>query len=639
VAAPQALSFGSRASGKRAALSALIALLLSACSGSVDGPPDEDAAGAGNGTSQASGGTGSGASGGQSTGKGGSGSKSGGSGGSDGGSGNGSSSGGSSQAGNGSGNSAGVPEIPETCDPNALPSETPLRRIGRTEYLNTLRDLLEPAGLASDVTALESELEQLPPDGENQHLFSGMDRRLSQRHVDAYYGVADALAKRLTANATSLAALAGDCASDADEACVRAFVESFGARVFRRPLTSAEVDRYLELYVEGTPSSEVFFGILFTLLLSPDFLYHLEIQGEPSASQARVLALSPYEKASRLSYLFWRTLPDQELVDAAEAGDLDSDAGFEAAAERAFADPRTQATLREFWGEWLGISGFAGFIDSDQFEAFADGVSADDALFDAMADETHAFIEHFTWDSDGSYRDVLTSPLYFSTSAALAELYGVEPDATSLPAEERSGLLTRAAMVVEGNAVTNPIKRGAFILKQMLCEEIDPPSDLPAEALALPPADPTQSTRERFEAKTSPPDCRGCHAMINPLGFSLEVYDALGRFRSEERVFDDDGELLSTMDIDPAVEVDIDGSVTPVSTPLELAEAIAASEKAYECLARQYFRYALKRNEAAGDACTLTAVRDQARGDGSLRATFQNLALLPSFRERVMEEP
>jgi hypothetical protein len=595
--------------------------------------------------SEASGGTSNGASGGLSPDSGGSGPGSGGSGGSNGGS-TGKGSGGSSQAGSGSGNAAGIPEIPETCDATALASETPLRRIGRTEYLNTLRDLLEPAGLASEVDAVDSELEQLPADGENEHLFSGMDRRLTQRHVDAYYGIADALGKRLTSDAESLAALAGDCANDAtpDEACVRSFVESFGARVFRRPLTSAEVDRYLELRVDGVPGSEIFFGILFTQFLSPDFLYHLEIQGEPLSSQPRVLALTPFERAARLSYLFWRSLPDQELSEAAKDGELDTEQGYADAAERVFSDPRTRATLREFWGEWLGISGFAGFIDSPAFRAFADGIDADDALFDAMSDETHALIEHFTWDADGSYRDVLTSPLYFSTSSALSELYGVAPwdgsgSAPSLPNDERSGLLTRAAMVVEGNAVTNPIKRGAFILKQILCEEIAPPSDLPAEALALPLADPTQSTRERFEAKTSPAECRGCHGIINPLGFSLEVFDALGRYRSEERVFADDGELLSTMDIDPNVVVDIDGQVTDVSTPLELSEAIAASTQAYECLARQYFRYALKRDETAGDACTLAALRDQAQGDGGLRTTFRSVALTPSFGERVMEEP
>ena len=626
-----------------AAVAALFALSLAACSGSVQGPPDEF--GGDDDTGQPSGGTSSTGSGGQGPSSGGTNSKSGGSGGNAGGGGSSKGSGGSSQAGTGSGNSGGIPEIPETCDPNALASGTPLRRVGRTEYLNTLRDLLEPVGLANEVDALGDELEQVPADGENAHLFSGMDRRLSQRHIDAYYGVADALAKRLTENAESLAALAGDCATDdaPDEACVRDFVESFGARVFRRPLTGAEVDRYLELH-DGRSGRDVAFGILFTLFLAPDFLYHLEIQGDPRPDEARVLALTPYEKASRLSYLFWRTMPDQALLDAADAGELDSDDGFADAAERVFGDARTKTTLREFWGEWLGISGFAGFIDSPQFEAFADGVDANSALFDAMADETHSFIEHFTWDTEGSYREVLTSPLYLSTSRELSDLYGVEPwsgsgTPPSLPIEERSGLLTRAAMVVEGNAVTNPIKRGAFILKQMLCEQISPPSDLPAEALALPEADPTQSTRERFEAKTSPPECRGCHGIINPLGFSLEVYDALGRFRTEELVYADEGDLLSTMDVDPNVNVELDGETTSVSTPLELSEAIAASRQAYECLARQYFRYALKRDETTADACTLTAIRDQAQGDGSLRATFRSIALLPSFRERVMEEP
>jgi hypothetical protein len=208
-----------------------------------------------------------------------------------------------------------------------------------------------------------------------------------------------------------------------------------------------------------------------------------------------------------------------------------------------------------------------------------------------------------------------------------------------MPAAERSGLLTRAAMLVEGNAVTNPIKRGAFILKHMLCEEIDPPSDLPAEALALPPADPTLSTRARFETKTSPTECRGCHSMINPLGFALEAYDALGRYRTEERVFADDGELLSTMAVDPSVEVSIGDVATPAATPVEFAEAIAASSAAYQCLARQYFRFSLRRDEAEADACTVGAIRDQALDGGSLAATLRSVALIPSYRERVMEAP
>jgi hypothetical protein len=629
----------------RAAIGGL-ALLLGACTADVQRNGEAGGTGAattgGSGSNSSTGGSGNGSS------TGGSGVGGSGNGSSTGGSGNGSSTGGSGNGSStgGTGNAAGVPPVPDDCDPAAQTSATPLRRLGRVEYLNTLRDLLEPAGLEAEVTAIASQTDQVPADGENAHLFSAMDRRLTQRHVDAYYGIADALAKRITEDAASLEALAGACTADAEptEACVTDFLTSFGARAFRRPLTNAEVSRYLELRTAGKPTTEVFFGVLFTLLLSPDMLYHLEIQGTPTTAAPEVLALTGHERASRLSYLFWRSMPDAELITAAEAGDLDSDAGYQDAVERVFTDPRTRATIATFWGEWLGLSGFAGFIDSQQFEAFSEGVNANDALATAMSEETHALIDHFTWDTAGSYRDVLTSRLFLSESTELADLYGIAPwdgsgTPPSLPAAERSGLLTRAAMLVEGNAVTNPIKRGAFILKQMLCEEIDPPSDLPAEALALPPADPTLSTRARFETKTSPAECRGCHSVINPLGFSLEVYDALGRYRTQERVFADDGELLSTMDVDPAVEVSIGDVVTPVATPVEFSEAFAASRAAYQCLARQYFRFSLRRDETAADACTVGAIRDQALDGGSLAATLRSVALIQSFRERVMEVP
>jgi hypothetical protein len=213
--------------------------------------------------------------------------------------GGGSSSGGSGGSGKGgsggSGNAGGVPPVPDDCDPSELTSETPLRRLGRLEYLETLRDLLAPANLDGAVDTISSFTDQLPPDGENRHLYSRMDRRLTQRHVDAFYGIADALAKRITEDQAALEALVGDCAGDAEPttACAGDFVRSFGARVFRRPRTDAEVERYLELRTAGTASSEVFFGILFTLLLSPEMLYHLEIGGDPTADEPRLLALSP----------------------------------------------------------------------------------------------------------------------------------------------------------------------------------------------------------------------------------------------------------------------------------------------------------------------------------------------------------
>ncbi len=545
-------------------------------------------------------------------------------------------------AGGGSSGSAGTDPV-GACDPTALPSVSPLRRLPAVAYTRGLRDLLAPSGLESAVDAIESSLAQLPLDGQNDQLFSRMDARLTQRHVDAYYTVADALAKRLTGDETNLVALAGDCAaaSEADAACVSAFLEDFGMRAFRRPLETGEHARYLELVEPGLSSSEVFFGVLFSVFMSPAFLYQLELEGEPVANDEAHLSLDAYELASRLSFTFWGTMPDQTLFEAAESGALATDAGYEEAIEHVFDDPRAAANFHRFWGEWLGMEGFSGFIDSAAFEAFSEGVDADDALLSAMQDETYDFIDHLTWDSDGSYADVLTDRSFFSESAELAALYGVDAwngsgTAPLLPAGERSGLLTRAALLVEGNELTNPIKRGAFILKHLLCEDIAPPTNLPPDALALPPADPTQSTRDRFTAKTSPAECQGCHAVINPLGFGLEVYDALGRYRTEERVFADDGELLSVVPVVPEVEVLLDDMPLQVTTPAEFSEVLAAGSATYACFARQYFRFARAREAASGDACTLDALAQRSQGGGSLREVFKSIALEPAFRQRVI---
>src|SRR5688572_29039176 len=172
-----------------------LTLVLGACTAAVERGGEAGGTGA---ASATTGGTGSAATGGS-----GNGTSTGGSGGSGaglatGGSGNATSAGGSSgsSGSGGSGNAGGVPPLPDDCDPAARTSATPLRRLGRVEYLSTLRDLLEPAGLAAEVDAIASQTDQVPPDGENEHLFSGMDSRVTQRHIDAFYGVADTLAKR-----------------------------------------------------------------------------------------------------------------------------------------------------------------------------------------------------------------------------------------------------------------------------------------------------------------------------------------------------------------------------------------------------------------------------------------------------------
>ena len=548
-------------------------------------------------------------------------------------------------AGGGSGGTMDRGDVTFECDPDASPSVSPLRRLTRLQYENSLGDLLGSVGMPSALDSVSSSFEQLPPDGENDSVYSGNDERVTQRHVDAYFGIADGIASAVTGDSEARAALAGDCANDEPlgEDCLSEFVSGFGQRVFRRPLSETEVDRYLELNDPAVSGQEILRGVVFQLFMSPQFLYHFEVEGTAIDGDEGEIALSSWELASRLSFHFWQSMPDDELFEAARDGSLATDAGFEAQVARLFDDERTGSTLTKFWHEWYQLDGFDGFTDTPAFAAFSSGVEPNDELYAAMLDEVDALIQHYTYDTPGTYRDVLGSNLIFTASPELAALYGIDPwdgagDPPAFSGSERSGLLTRGALLVEGNELTNPIKRGAFVLKSLLCDDLHPPSDLPAEALALPEADPDMSTRERFEAKTASAVCASCHSQFNGFGFVLESFDALGRFRTEERIYDDNGELQNTVAIDPVVDVELGGEEFTVMNPVELNDHLAQSGLVDDCFARQYFRFTYRRDESSGDSCALASIRDAAAPGGSLKEALRDVALSPSFRQRVVGE-
>jgi hypothetical protein len=250
--------------------------------------------------------------------------------------------------------------------------------------------------------------------------------------------------------------------------------------------------------------------------------------------------------------------------------------------------------------------------------------------------------EHFTFDTAGKYEDLLLTDLSFTKSPNLASLYGVQPwDGTSalphMPAGERAGILTRGSFLVNDDYATNPIHRGIVVKRRLLCQDIPQPdpASLPAGSLVAPPISADTTTRQRYENKTSPAQCQGCHAFFNPMGFVLEQYDALGRYRTQELVLDEaTGNLLATLPIDSSAAPKLSpGDDRVISTGPELSQMVAASVDAQPCFARQYFRFAYARNEAAADGCALEAVRGALAGNG-LAGALRAVALDPSFKAR-----
>ena len=538
------------------------------------------------------------------------------------------------------------------CDDTSV---SDLRRLPAVHYQNTVADLFAGAPALDVQRVAGPQLARVPADGAPGQSYSRMDHRLSPAHAEAYYQVAAALARELQANAEARAQLLGACANDArlTASCIDSILDGFVMRAFRRPLDDVERQRLRALDDGVRTGPELVYGLVFTALLSPQFLFLLEVDGESLGSDD-LFAVDGFGLASRLSYHFWRTMPDQELFDAAADGSLLTDEGYAAQVERVFADPRTRETVKTFYREWLYYGQVGGFPDTVVFDAFApaDLQARGQEYLTAMREEVDALLEHYTWEADGDMAALLLSDLSVTRSDLLAGLYGVAPwDGVSpmprFPAGTRSGLLTRAAFLVTGRHTTNPVFRGAVVRRRILCYDIHPPdpTTLPPGSLDPPEFRVDMTTRQRYEAKTQEEPCASCHQLINPIGFVFERFDALGRARTHEVILDEvTGQELASLELDTRVQPNLTpGDTTEVSEPGELMQRVADSGLVEECFARQYFRFSYGREDAAEDACTIASIRsglesaaDGSAGPGTLREALRAIALHPSFRRRAV---
>jgi hypothetical protein len=524
-------------------------------------------------------------------------------------------------------------------------SVSPLRRLSEVQYRNTLADLFAPASIdVGEVAA--SDLTRIPAD-DIAIGFGILDSRVSELHVRAYYRLADRLSRSATSSTESLTAFAGACAVEGapDEACVDAFLDDFGLRTQRRPLTAEERAHYHALGAASEGGADVFRAITFALMMTPQFLYHVQVDGEGDDT---AFALGGYELASRLSFHFWQTMPDAELFAAAADGSLLTEEGFAAQLDRVFEDPRTRRTVERFYDEWLRLGWITVFPDTPAFRTLSEGTTIGEPGADhlvAAQEEIHALVDRYTFEQDGTLADLFLTDISLTTSAHLAALYGVEPwdgqsEPPRMPAGQRAGLMTRAAFLITGSHDTHPIHRGAVVRRRLLCDELPSPdpSSLPPGSLDPPPVTDDQTTRERYELKTADSACTGCHAMINPLGFVLEQYDALGRHRTEERIIDEvTGEVLATLPIDSNAAPMLSGEDDVIGSGIELSAQALDSGKLEACFARQYFRATFGRTETTEDACAVDQVHEALLDGGSMREALRSIALAPMFRARRVE--
>ena len=521
-----------------------------------------------------------------------------------------------------------APQRP-VCDAEAKldPGPALARRLSRVEYDNTVRMLLgDDADLARAFTPEEEMLG-----------FDNNARTLSVTavHAEEFMGAAETLGLRATSRLPEL--LPCDPAIIGERECAVAFIDTFGLRAWRRPLTGDELGALAGVYDAGAEVDGFAGGVslvLEALLQSPNFLYRIEM-GTPHPERADLVELTQYELASRLSFLLWRSMPDALLFDAAALGILDQPEVLHAQAERMLADPRAEAAIWSFFEQWLRIDEIMG-VERD----VRDFPDFNARIQQLMYDETRHFVSAIVNDPALNMVDFFGGSFTFA-NRELAEFYGLGDSVLKsmrgaefmkidLDAARHGGVVTQGAlMTVTAKArMTSPVHRGVFVREHLLCTPLPPP---PPNIPVVPPdPDPALSTRAKFAEHSTNVACAGCHSMIDELGFTFEHFDPVGRWRDVEpgghRV-DATGSINATMDIDG-----------PLDGAAHLARRLAESEQAHRCVVTQVFRFANGRGENAVDGCTLNGMYDAyVDADYDLRTLFTALVLDPSFRVRRAE--
>lgn len=442
-----------------------------------------------------------------------------------------------------------------------------MRRLSRAEYDNTVRDLL------GDTTRPANR--GLPEDVIDPFDNAFATQLATRTLIESLETVSRDVVGTLLDDAPRLAGVIGCTptgAADAD--CMTSFVTDFGRMALRRPLTSDEVDDFVELGMEWSQSGGDFNEgvevVLSTILQHPHFLYRVELGRE--TTDPGVFALDEYEIATRLSYLLWGSTPDAPLLDSAEAGELDSPDGIRAVAESMMLDERATDRIDRFHAMWLGYY----------------ALPHEPELTDAMRNETRRLIEKVIVEDKSSWLDLFTADGTF-VDDTLAAHYGLPAPGTATPTwvsygeSGRQGLLSHGSFLsVAGKfGDTSPTQRGKLIRNRLMCQIVPPPP--PDANVDEPPTHPDSDCKyDRYEAHRSVPGCASCHELVDPIGFGLENYDQAGRWRD--------------VDTDaPECEIQGDGAVdgVPFNGPAQLADVLINEDILSECIVEQVYRFAM----------------------------------------------
>jgi Protein of unknown function (DUF1592)/Protein of unknown function (DUF1588)/Protein of unknown function (DUF1595)/Protein of unknown function (DUF1585)/Protein of unknown function (DUF1587) len=508
--------------------------------------------------------------------------------------------------------------IEDVCTDTKTVGTARWRRLTAAQYRNSVKDLL---GIDADTSAFLF-------DTRAGAFASNAKLPVQADDVEHYRATAVELAKQAASGANLTRILGCDTAAKGEDVCAAAFVDTFGAKVYRHPLAPDQKTQLNKLYTVGKEESFAA-GIRLVIegaLQSPHFLYLPEFGGALDGGIAR---LTGHEVATRLSYLFWETTPDADLMSAASSGALDDLDGIKTQAARLLASPRFLAAVGSFHTQLLEIDRLekAGAVvkDTTRYPMFNDGLRS------AMLTDSKKFFEHVFSKGDSSMQTLLTASYAFP-SGPLMDVYGATGKTAAADGRialdgARFGMLTSAAVLAvhpHTNTLFPAVARGKMIRNNLLC------TDLPAPPMAVmfnPPANAAMLSEQELNRRhQDDPSCNSCHSLMEPAAFGLDSYDAVGKIRTtanDGSPIDGTGDLLGT---------DVEGAYKGAA---ELTARLARSQDVRACMSEQWFRFTLGRVTEKADACSLqTMAHVMAEGTGDVRAALLALVTTDAFRYR-----
>lgn len=502
-----------------------------------------------------------------------------------------------------------VPAAAELLDPKAFGASS-IRRQSRAELRASLTDVfgVDPGVLVDSLPADVTGAEVVNPfdnDAELQDVSTDLVVRMSD--------FAKSYAALVIQKPATLFGIAGCSPAKADDAaCFDKVVRAVGRLALRRTVTDAEVTRFgefLSFAREENDFGSALDAFVRVLVQHPEVLYRVEV-GRPTAEPG-VFALGDHEIATRLAFLLWGRTPDATLLDAADAGTLQTPAGRRAQAERMLGDARAKQHWSRFHAQWLGYA----------------NVTPPAALAADMNAESAALVDRVVFSGDREWLDLFRSDETFLTPT-LAAHYGMTPPAkpgwVKYEGARGGGILSHGAFLLQGSKFgdTSPTLRGYRVLKRVLCKELGaiPPgidTDNP------PVSSPNACKAERYSMRSNAA-CAGCHTQTDDIGFGLENFGPSGEWRQTEPGL-------------PSCTIDGKGAVgaRAFSGPRELGQALAADPALAVCADRQLLRFALGRADTPEDKVTLDALDAQLASKKQLGSLLRALAETPAIAHRI----